>query len=94
MQLKTINCKTTQIIFVLLFCTLQLHQGAIFNIRVSYSSNLYNCITSRLERIEEKVDRESRNLQRLLKKIEKRKACIWCFNIIIISQPKKTEALY
>ena len=33
-------------------------------------------ITSRLERIEEKVDRESRNLQRLLKKIEKRKACI------------------
>ena len=51
-------------------------------------------ITSRLERIEEKVDRESQNLQRLLKKIEKRKACISCFNIIIISQPKKTEALY
>lgn len=50
-------------------------------------------ITSRLERIEEKVDRESQNLQRLLKKIEKRKACISCFNIII-SQPKKTEALY
>ena len=51
-------------------------------------------ISSRLERIEEKGWQRELELAEASKKVEKRKACISCFNIIFISQPKKTEALY
>ena len=43
-------------------------------------------IMSRLDRIEEKVDKEQQNLQRFLKKIEKRKVCVTIlyFKVLVV----------
>ena len=40
-------------------------------------------ITSRLDNLEKKVDGNQQLLERLLKKIEKRKACITTFILIV-----------